>query len=165
MNYQKKYLTWDNIDHLIKRIVTQLMLDDVDIDTIVPIVKGGFIPSMLIGKNFNIDKYSCLHIRRSNTNLSNCDFHSPELIGLTGKDYLKDANILIVEDIVYSGETLKFAIEELKKCGVKNIYVASLYNFYLGDDFGKIYQGNKNSKEVDWIVFPWDYENNYAKEV
>ena len=73
-------------------------------------------------------------------------------------------NILIVEDIVYSGETIKFAIEELKKQGVANIYVSTLYNFYSDNNFGKIYQGNLDDKDVDWIVFPWDYESSYCKK-
>ena len=163
MNYNKKILDWTDIEKLVNKITTNLKNDNISIDTVVPVLKGGFIPSMLIGKNLNIDTYSCIHIRRSASNLANCDFYQPKLLGITATENLKGKNILIVEDIVYSGETIRFAIEQLKEYGVANIYVSTLYNFYLGDDYGKIYQGNCDAKEVDWIVFPWDYENLYCK--
>ena len=132
MNYDKKHLDWSDIEKLVNQIVKGLKKDNVDIDTIVPIMKGGFIPSALIGKKLNIDTYSCLHIRRSESNLSNCDFHDPKMLGITATDSLRDKNVLIVEDIVFSGETIKFAIEQLKEYNVKNIYVCTLYNFYSG---------------------------------
>ena len=163
MNYNKKYIDWNDIEVQVLKIAKDLIKDNVRIDTIVPILKGGFIPSILIGKILNIDTYSCLHIRRSDSNLSNCDFHQPKMLGITTTESLKNKNVLIVEDIVYSGETIKFAIEELKKHGVANIYVCTLYNFYSGNDFGKIYRGNSDPKAVDWIVFPWDYESDYCK--
>lgn len=163
MNYNKKHIDWNDVEKLVNKIARDLSVDNVRIDTVVPILKGGFIPAVLIGKKFNLDTYSCLHIRRSMSNLSNCDFHQPNMLGITATENLKNKNVLIVEDIVYSGETIKFAIEQLRKYGVANIYVCTLYNFYLGNEYGKIYQGNRDAKEVDWIVFPWDYESSYCK--
>ena len=163
MNYEKRYITWQDVENLVLKISNNLKKDNVKIDTIVPILKGGFIPGTLIGKVLNIDKFSCLHIRRSASNLSNCDFHEPKMLGITATDGLKNKNVLIVEDIIDSGETIKFAIQELKKQGVANIIVASLYSFYLNDNYGKIYHGNDDPKDACWIVFPWDFESSYCK--
>lgn len=164
MDYQKMFLDWQDIEVLVKKIYNKISEAKIKIDIIVPILKGGFIPAMLIGKLLDNDNFACCQIRRSVSNKSNCDFHSPIVGGLTCADKILNSDVLIVEDIVYSGDTVKKAIEVLKQKGAKNIYIASLFNFYAKSDLGKIYCGNDNIKEINWIVFPWDFESYYCRE-
>ena len=161
MNYQKKILTWEEFYLNISSIASQIVKDDIKVDVLVPVVKGGFIPSVFLGKHLNIDNYSCIQVRRSKSNLANCDFEDAKFLGLLNSEIIANSNILIVEDIIYSGETLELVLKELKKYNPKNIYICSMFNFYTGDKFGKIYYGNKNPSDVNWIVFPWDYEHPY----
>lgn len=163
MDYIPKYLSWEDVGNLCGNICKKLKEDGAKFDVVVPVIKGGFFLSMMVAKNFNIDKFSCIQVRRSNTNLINSDFHEPQYLGCTNSEVLKNSRILICEDIIYSGETLDFVIKELKEFGVKEIYVSTLYNFYKGNKFGKIYQGNIG-EEVNWVVFPWDYEHPFMKE-
>lgn len=162
MNYTPKYLSWDDVENLCKKICDDIKKDRIEFNFIVPVLKGGFFPSMLIAKNFNIDNFSCIQIRGSNSNLINSDFHEPKYLGCTNSEALKGVNVLICEDIVYSGATLDVVVEKLKMFGVKKIYTCTLYNFCQSERFGKIYHGNIQD-DVNWIVFPWDYEHPYSK--
>lgn len=161
MNYDKKILTWDDVYKNIQNIVNEINNDKIKIDLLLPVIKGGFIPAMFIAKHIGIDKFSFIQARRSKSNLSNCDFGDAKFLGLLNKDAIKGANVLIVEDIVYTGDTLKLVLNEIKKYSPKNIYICSMYSFYTGNDLGHIYKGNSNPNEVNWIVFPWDYEHPY----
>lgn len=158
MNYELKELSWSDVKDLSKNICDQITEDKLKIDVVVPVLKGGFFLAMMAMKYLNIDSIGCIQIRRSKSNLPNCDFHEPVFLGVTNIEKIKGANVLVTEDIIYSGETIKFVVTKLKEYGAKNIYISTLYNFYKANDISKIYQGNKNDG-VNWIVFPWDFEH------
>jgi len=159
MNYKKKMISWDDVYLCINNIITELQKDKVGIDVLVPVLKGGFIASMFLGKNLDIDKFAGIQVRRSDSNIINSDFHKAKYLGITNPDIIKNAQILIVEDIIHTGKTIELVVEKLKKYQPSKIYICALYNYYSGNDFGKIYQGNVNKNHVNWIVFPWDYQH------
>lgn len=46
----------------------------------------------------------------------------------TGSDYIKDRNVLIVEDIIDTGHTLSFLFDHLKPLGPKSLKICTLLN-------------------------------------
>jgi hypoxanthine phosphoribosyltransferase len=77
-----------------------------------------------------------------------------EYQGIKCFDGLRDVNILIVDDIADSGETLKYAVSKLKGNGCESIQTASV--FYKPCSKFKPDYFAKEVEETTWIVQPWE---------
>lgn len=65
---------------------------------------------------------------------------------------VKGVNVLVVDDVADTGESLKVAVEHLEVCGAKAIRTATLYykpQSILKPDFFII-------QTEQWIIFPWE---------
>ena len=93
----KRYLSWNDIDRAISRIVASINSSEVKINAVGGLPRGGLIPAVMLSHRLSIPFVSQAQIQTT--------------IG----------NILIVDDICDSGKTLKrFKFEE-------NIYTATLH--------------------------------------
>lgn len=155
-NYEIKQITWDDIMSLSKNIINQIKEKNIEIDTLVPIIRGGMPLALILASNLKKMDTACLHIRRSATNDTNAEFGDSVFKGITNEETIKNKNILLVEDIVDEGFTLDKAIEIVKKYNPKNIYIATFYN-YNKEKYKDIISG-KFMEEKIWIVFPWELE-------
>lgn len=155
-SYPLVKIDWNEIYNLTKKIADNIKKDKIKIDLIVPIIRGGMPIAMLLSKMLNVNEMSCIHIRRSISDLSNSEFTNPINKGITNEEKIENANILIVDDTLDSKITLDYAIDILKTYKPKSINVAILYNFNK-NTFEGIYSGEE-VEEYKWVVFPWENE-------
>lgn len=80
-------------------------------DIIIAIANGGIIPAAIINQRLNID-IQLLKINLRDQNQKPI-YDSPKLLSPIDFDY-KDKSILLVEDRIKTGATVKFAVELLK---------------------------------------------------
>ena len=93
----KRYLSWNDIDRAINRLVASINSSEVKFEAVGGLPRGGLIPAVLLSHRLSIPFVSQANIA-----------------GVSG-------NILIVDDICDSGRTLKrFKFEE-------NVYTATLH--------------------------------------
>lgn len=127
----RRYLNWNDIDRAINRIVASINSSEIKINAVGGLPRGGLIPAVMISHRLSIPFVSQANIKN--------------IFG----------NILIVDDICDSGQTLKqFKFEE-------NIYTATLHwkqsSEYQPNYFWEI------AYENEWIVYPW--ENRDSKTI
>ena len=152
---QKFYnLSWKEVEKGVGNILKEIKEKSINIDTIIPILRGGAPLGNLISNNMNAD-ISYMHIRRTKSNEINAVFGTPVLKGITNEEAVEGKDILIVDDLLDKGDTMKFAIQELEKYNPKSIHVAVLYNFTKLDEPEKYLIG-LTMEEKKWIVFPWE---------
>ena len=147
-------LSWQEVEKGAKNILKEIKEKNINIDTIIPILRGGATLGNLISNNIKAD-ISYIHIRRSDSNDVNAKLGTPILKGITNEEKIKGKDILIVDDLLDKGETMKFAITELERYNPKSIHVAVLYNFTKLNEPDKYLVG-LSLKEKKWIVFPWE---------
>jgi hypoxanthine phosphoribosyltransferase len=93
----RRFLSWDDIDRAVNRIVASINSSEVEFQAVGGLPRGGLIPAVLLSHRLSIP-----FVAQSNI------FNIP-------------GNILIVDDICDSGKTLKkFKFEE-------NVYTATLH--------------------------------------
>lgn len=153
-NYEITIIDWNEIRKLTKNILSEIEKKDIQIDTLVPIVRGGMPLALFLSSNMKNVDTACIHIKRSLTNTVNAAFGIPKVLGVTNPESIKGKNILLTEDTVDVGLTLDCAIEEIKKYEPKNIYIATFYNFNK-EKYRDIICG-EYKKEQCWIIFPWE---------
>ena len=153
-NYPIKIIDWEKVEELSRNIAKKIKQDNLNIDLIVPILRGGMPAAMFLSSMLNVSEMACIHIRRSVDDNPNTEFKEPINNGITNFQSIKDSNILIVDDTLDSKKTLDYAINLIEKYNPKSINVAILYNFNK-DTFKDIYSGEE-VKEYKWVIFPWE---------
>lgn len=147
-------ISWNEVEKGVANILKEIKEKNINVDTIVPILRGGALLGNLISNNMASD-IAYIHIRRTASNDINAEFKVPVLKGITNSETIEGKDILIVDDLLDKGVTMEFAIEELKKLNPKSIHVAVLYNFTKLENEDMYIVGLK-MKEKKWIVFPWE---------
>lgn len=147
-------ISWNEVEKGVANILKEIKEKDINVDTIVPILRGGAPLGNLISNNMASD-IAYIHIRRTASNDINAEFKVPVLKGITNSETIEGKDILIVDDLLDKGVTMEFAIEELKKLNPKSIHVAVLYNFTKLEN-EDMYIVGLEMKEKKWIVFPWE---------
>lgn len=155
-DYIVQEIDWNDIRRLTLNILTKIKQQNLQIDTLVPVFRGGSVLALFLASNMKNVKTSCIHIKRSLTNTINAAFGDAKFLGVTNIEDITGKNILITEDTVDFGYSLDCAITELKKYKPKNIYVATLYSFN-NDKYRDIIYG-EYLDDSRWIVFPWEEE-------
>jgi hypoxanthine phosphoribosyltransferase len=147
-------ISWEEVERGVSNILGDIKKRNINVDTIVPILRGGAPLGNLISNNINAD-IAYIHIRRTTSNDINAEFKIPVLKGITNSETIEGKDILIVDDLLDKGVTMEFAIEELKKLKPKSIHVAVLYNFTKLEN-EEMYIVGLEMKVKKWIVFPWE---------
>ena len=147
-------LSWEEVENGAKNILKEIKERNINIDTIIPILRGGATLGNILSNNMDIES-SFIHTRRSNSNEINAEFGTTVLIGMTNEDKIAGKDILIVDDLLDKGTTMEFVVEELQKYNPKSIHIAVLYNFAKVEDSEKYLVG-LSMEEKKWIVFPWE---------
>ena len=147
-------LSWEEVEIGVSNILRQIKQKNIKIDTIIPLLRGGAPIGNLLSNNMDAD-ISYMHIRRTKSNDVNAVFGTPVLKGITNKEAIEGKDILIVDDLLDKGDTMKFAIQELEKYNPKSIHIAVLYNFTNLDNPERYLIG-LTMEDKKWIVFPWE---------
>ena len=157
-NYKLRNVDWNEIRELSKNILFQIKKENIEIDTLVTIFRGGSVLSLILSANIDNLKTACIHVTRSLSNNTNAEFGNSVYKGITNFSEIEGKNILLTEDIIDSGLTIDNVIQELKKYTPKNIYIATFYNFNK-EKYKDVISGEKMN-EYCWIVFPWEEQFN-----
>lgn len=154
--YTIRRIGWDELILLSSNIYDKIKKFNLQIDTFVPILRGGMPLCLLLGKYIQDADVSCVHIRRSKSNRPNAEFGETIFKGITNPESITGKNIMIVEDIIDHGLSLDLAIEKIKEYNPKNIYISTFFNFN-NDKYKDVISGEQLDNYY-WIMFPWDGE-------
>ena len=118
-----------------------------DVDFVVGVSRGGLVPAALLAAK--IDKP-----------LVAAYINKKDEIFFDRPDWIKDKNILVVDDIVRSGKTIWLLKNHLEKnCAPKSVSFFTL--FKVASLVDKDFDMEVFSKEINKdVVFPWDYDRN-----
>ncbi len=154
MKQNIKILRWNNIERLISKCLKKL--PDTKFDFIVTIARGGLIPSVIISHKLGIRDILIIDIQRTLNDDINAFKISPLINVGHNFSKIKGKKILLVDDIIGSGETLKTAIFFLEKYDPQKIETVCLVfnknNYKEGNPLPEYIGMTVNL----WVVFPWE---------
>lgn len=142
--------TVSEIYDYIAEIASEIKSSDIKIDSIIGIARGGMVPARFISDFLLIPDIKIVY---AGFYIGPKKHMDKPIIYTPLEESLEGKNVLIVDDVADTGETIIAVIDHLKEKGAENIYVAVIYvkpwnkapiDFY--------------AKETDaWIVFPWEF--------
>lgn len=146
-------MSWDQIYNSLLELATLIQNSGFVPDLIVGISRGGCVPARIFSDllgNSNLDTVETKFYVGINETKRRPEITHEMHGSVEGK------KILLVDDLVDSGESLNLVVLYLKNKGASEVKTATLYH-----KPGSIIFPNYFIKEtVDWIVFPWDHKEN-----
>ena len=145
-------IQWNICNSLINILADKIQASGIKFDLIIGISKGGLIPAVMIGHKLGIKSFLCVGASHYEGNKQKKEVEIHQFPTEELKKFNKDANILLIDEIIDSGETVNIVIKKLKDVGFVNIVVATIcYRNY-----AKIKPDFWAEEVKTWIIFPWE---------
>lgn len=139
-------IDWEYFHKLVNGIAINLKAKP---DVIVGISRGGLYPATLLSHILQIELIPIKLSRRVNDVIT---YQTPKWVIKPSEENIKDKNVLIVDEICDSGETLEIVKDFIKSLNPKDIKIAVLYSHKkssnIPDYIGKITD--------ELVINPWD---------
>lgn len=147
-NYSKKQnFSWSSYSDFVLELRKQITPAP---NIIVGIGKGGLIPGVMLAEQFECTLVN--YGLRSYNGYENTNI--VEYQPIQNFESLRDANILIVDDIADTGNTFKYAVKKFKDNFCESVTTASIF-YKPKSSFKPDYIVQEVSDET-WIVQPWE---------
>jgi hypoxanthine phosphoribosyltransferase len=151
--------SWTDIHNSCKQIVDNINGDSHEIQYIVGITRGGLIPSVIVSHLMNIPTITVSY--SSNTGAGDNKFYNnilPDVQSTIHEEKVISGfpEILVVDDICDSGETMADVVSAYRDKGHNVISVALYYK--TGSVFTPDFYWQHIPKDSGWITFPWEIE-------
>jgi hypoxanthine phosphoribosyltransferase len=147
MRYLK--LSWNDIENQCTALAKEIKEKSIQFDIIIGISRGGLVPARLLSDLLGNDEVDMMRVKFyksvAKTDEKPAIIFSSQ-IDISGKD------ILLVDDIADTGESLIATVEHLKEKNVKNILTATL----LKKPQSKFTPDFFSMETPDWVIFPWE---------
>lgn len=143
--------SWDYIHRVCKRTVKKIKEDGFKPDIVVALSRGGFVPARTICDFLIIRDLVSMKVEHwglTATKDGKAKIKYPLDIPLSGK------KVLIVDDIIDTGESMRVAADFIKSLDPDEIKTATAFHIRTSK-FTPDYHG----EEIDWmwVIFPWNY--------
>ncbi len=150
-SFECEIMGWDLFNELAKKVAMKMREDNYKPDFMVGLARGGWVLSRVLCDYLGIKDLVSLKVEHwgvTATPDGKAQIKFPIDIDLSGRD------VIVVDDITDTGESMKVAIEYIKTLNPKTVKTASLRNIN-GSSFTPDYFGDEISWR--WVVFPWNY--------
>jgi hypoxanthine phosphoribosyltransferase len=141
--------SYEEIENLCVKVSEEIKSTDYKVDCIIGVAVSGLFPAMIMARLLNVKNV----ISVSAVSYQGKEQKEMKLLNAPDKESLKGKNILIVDDICDSGNTLIFLTKLLKDYQVKEIKSATVF---LNKEHHKIVPDFYGEEINKWVAFPWD---------
>jgi hypoxanthine phosphoribosyltransferase len=148
--FRCELVTWPAMYDITRKLATQIAGADFLPDVIVAIARGGFVPARILCDFLEVAELGSMrivHYTAGATKEKKARLVAPLNLDVRGK------KVLVVDDIVDTGDTLVVAMEHLADCGAAEIKTAVVQT-KKGACFEPDYVARKIVK-WRWIIYPW----------
>lgn len=154
------YFDWNTITEIVRDMGRDIK-NTYNPEIIISIVRGGMIPSVILSHNLNIRWVKNIKVTETVNDEINAIKQEPIIDTNIDLSEIKGKKVLIVDDILGSGATIRKVKQEVKKWQPKELKTAiCIVN---EDNWEKSNNLNYND-EIEyigksvrgWVVFPWE---------
>ncbi len=146
---QLEILSWNQIYSLLIDLTALIKNSDFVPDTIVGICRGGWIPARIFS---DLLENSNLFSVATSFYLGVNETKPKPVITQEISGSVKGKKVLVVDDLVDSGKSLKLVLSYIKNEGASKVKTATLYR----KPWSVIVPDYCLKETGNWVVFPWD---------
>jgi len=150
-------ISWSQYNTLSRQLAQQIRDARINVDMIVAIGRGGYMPARLLSDLlgiFNLTSFKIEHYRGAHKQRT-----AMVKYGLTAP--VDEQNILLVDDVSDSGDTFNVAFEHLQSLGnPEHIHTAVLHHKVVSRFVPDFYA--EKVEQWRWIIYPWAISEDLA---
>lgn len=149
-SFDCEIMSWELFNGLAKKVAQKMKEDSYQPDFMVGLARGGWVLSRVLCDYLGVRDLVSLKVEHwgvTATPDGTAKIKYPFDIDLTGRD------VVIVDDITDTGESMKVAVDYIKTLNPRNIRSATLRHIS-GGKFTPDYYGDEIAWR--WVVFPWN---------
>lgn len=153
-------VSWETIEDLTQALASRLVVDGKP-DMVVCLQRGGLIPGVLLSHQLAVAEMLTIPIRRTTSDAVYADKQVPVLVLPEQASQLAGKDVVLVDDIVGSGETMQAALSALAVFHPRRLRTVS---YLVNLDHWE--QAHHSSPEQEmtyigqtiraWAIFPWE---------
>ncbi len=154
------HVSWDQVHRDSRALAWRLDNDEKTgrCKAVLAVSRGGLFPAMIVARELNIRTLDTISIKSYNHQ----ELGQPEILKYPDSQLIGDGtDILVVDDLVDTGSTLKIIRSHFPKATYCTVYAKSK-----GCPYADIF--TTEVSQDTWIYFPWDmalqYQNPYRGE-
>ncbi len=155
-----KIVSWQEIDQLARKLFHLVKNDEFEPEIILGISRGGTIPARLLSDMFDAVMpfkkgvtTSILASMQIKFYTGIAETHTRPVVAQDVTVEIQQRKILLVDDLVDSGESIQCALDYLNLKNPKEVKIAAL----LFKPWSKIIPHYYVEKATEWVVFPHEY--------
>lgn len=154
-------IDWEKIDEISSQIVQKIMKENYNPDIIISIVRGGMIPSVILSHKLNIRDIKNVVIKETIDDSINAQKLKPKIEENINLNKIENKKVLIVDDIIGTGETIRKLKQEIEKYNPKEvktaIYFVNKLNWEKSNNTKCSNVAEFIGEELEgWVIFPWE---------
>lgn len=147
---QCELISWSETERLSQKLARMLKTSGYQPDIVVAIGRGGYVPARLICDYLDMMDLTSIKIELYG---AGSDKHDKAIIKYPLCHDIKAKNVLLVDDVNDSGETLELAVNHLQSFAPKSIKIAVIHqkttSHYPIDFYAK------KITKWRWLIYPW----------
>jgi xanthine phosphoribosyltransferase len=144
-------LSWKQFGEILLRLANEIQLT-FDLDVIIGVGKSGIIPASILAKRMNVDEFYSIIVQLYNEEKPPRKLYQRPHIIFSSISSLDGKKVLIVDDFVNTGATLKMVLQKATDAGAKEVRTA-----VVGLRFDAIYKPDYSGMSFKGCLwFPWD---------
>ena len=150
---QEKYVSWDEVQFLCRQLATRIHRERPDLVRILAITRGGLFPAGILARELNIKLIETVGME------SYSGMEQGNEVKILKEFNQRFAhNVLVVDDLSDTGNTLKALRKDLVKPVVATLFVKPLGSSMVD------YYCEEVAQDV-WVRFPWDTTRSYVPPI
>ena len=154
-------IEWKEIDEISTNIAKRIVKENYSPDIIISIVRGGMIPSVILSHKLNVRDIENVVVKETIDDSINAQKLMPQIQENKNLYRIRDKKVLIVDDIMGSGETIRKLKQEIQKYNPQEIktaiYFVNKTNWKKANNTQYSELIEYIGKELEgWVIFPWE---------
>lgn len=144
------YVSWEKAIGMCYRLAEKIMDSGERFDCLVTISRGGLVPARIVSDMLCLDE---VYVVRSRFWGVGGTIAPSPILEIHEKIDVEGKNVLLVDEVVDTGNTMKKVVELLGRLGAKSVRTAVLH-YKVGSSFEPDYYVEKMN-EWAWVFYPW----------
>lgn len=155
-------LNWADIEDCCIKLCNKIQVSGYNVETVICVQRGGCIPGVIISHLLNVKEFYAVGIRTTTSEaIKSIRYKQPILHIPDTLKNIERKNVLIVDDVTNTGNTLKYAKREILKYNPNQCLTAAL--IWDGDNSEECLADLYAQYSPFWVVFPWETVSNQEK--
>ncbi len=144
--------SWQDMQEYTQEVASLIKDSTFHPDMVIGLSRGGLVPARLISDLLHIK--NCYTIKVDHWGLTATKDGEAKLSQTLNID-IQNKNVLIIDDITDTGQSMKTAIEHVQSLNPKEIQTATLIHLD-NSEYTPNFYGHK--QKWAWIIFPWNFQ-------